>query len=319
MLLQNRLKTESIMLQNFGSTPLVSIVLPTYNRAACVGEALQSCLQQTYRNLEVIVVDDGSSDETSQVVADFQRRDSRVRYVSQENQGLPAALNAGFRVSQGAYLTWTSDDNRYHCDAIEIMLRALMEHPAWHFVYCDYELVDEKGRFLRRIQLPDPAYLAECNCIGACFMYRRQVGVAVGDYNRDFVLVEDYEYWLRVNQQFTIVHLSDVSPYSYCEHVQSLTARRMDEIQIAKVRVRLRYAATWRSKVDIFLRTRLVVAHAYLNLGHWQEAASAALAQLLYQPWRRSCWLIILACLSGTVRGRKLLDRALVAGENSKL
>src|SRR5438552_1877085 len=101
---------------------LVSIVLPTYNRAHFLAGAIRSCLAQTYRNLEVIVVNDGSSDDSSRIVHEFAREDRRVRYVYQQNQKLPAALNTGHRLARGSYLTWTSDDNRFDPDAVELMV-----------------------------------------------------------------------------------------------------------------------------------------------------------------------------------------------------
>ncbi|MBV9464137.1 MAG: glycosyltransferase, partial [Verrucomicrobiae bacterium] len=80
---------------------LVSIVLPTYNRADLLGRSIQSCLEQTYRNLEVIVVDDGSTDGTPKLVREYAAKDARVRSHRQQNAGLPCALNAGFLMAKG--------------------------------------------------------------------------------------------------------------------------------------------------------------------------------------------------------------------------
>ncbi len=91
---------------------LVSIVLPTYKRAHVLPSAIRSVLNQTYTNLELIVVDDNSPDDTRDVVASF--GDPRIRYVRNEpNLKLPRALNRGFSLARGEYLTWTSDDNLY--------------------------------------------------------------------------------------------------------------------------------------------------------------------------------------------------------------
>jgi glycosyltransferase involved in cell wall biosynthesis len=147
-----------------GLQTLASIVLPTYNRASRLPKALRSCLQQTYQNLEVIVVDDGSTDNTAEVVASFQREDSRVRYLRQENQKLPAALNTGFRASRGEFLTWISDDNLFHQDAIEIMVGALEKSPDVGLVYCGYDIVDAQGNLLQTVDPPGPEHIFNLNC-----------------------------------------------------------------------------------------------------------------------------------------------------------
>ena len=123
--------------------PLVSIVLPTYNRAHLLGDAIRSVLNQTYQNLELIVVDDNSSDGTSGVVASFD--DPRIHYVRNEpNLKLPRALNRGFSLSAGAYLTWTSDDNLFVKTAIERMVEVI-QNASCDFVYTDYFLFTRQG------------------------------------------------------------------------------------------------------------------------------------------------------------------------------
>ena len=84
---------------------LVSVIIPTYNMENFVGQALRSALEQTYRDIEVIVVDDGSTDNTEQVVRSFEADDSRVRYHRQENSGLPAARNNAIAISRSGKST----------------------------------------------------------------------------------------------------------------------------------------------------------------------------------------------------------------------
>src|SRR5678815_3231547 len=104
----------------------VSIVLPTYKRAHVLPGAIASVLSQTHANLELIVVDDNSPDGTRDVVASF--RDPRIRYVRNEpNLKLPRALNRGFSLSRGEYLSWTSDDNLYANTAIERMVAVMRD------------------------------------------------------------------------------------------------------------------------------------------------------------------------------------------------
>src|SRR6266508_190816 len=112
----------------------VSIVLPTYNGSRYLEESIDSCLKQTFEDIELIIVDDCSTDDTPQIVARY--RDPRLRVIRHEtNRKLPAALNTGFAASKGTYLTWTSDDNRYAPNAIEVMMQALETSPEIGLVY----------------------------------------------------------------------------------------------------------------------------------------------------------------------------------------
>src|SRR5260221_4071409 len=129
------------------SRPLISIVLPAYNGATYLGQALQSCLDQSYLAWELIVVDDASTDATPAIIREFAMHDSRVSCIRHEtNRRLPGALNTGFAAARGEFLTWTSDDNLYRVNAFEAMAAVLTEMPAVDFVYADFDVIDEAGR-----------------------------------------------------------------------------------------------------------------------------------------------------------------------------
>ena len=120
-------------------SPKVSIVLPTYNGASkYLRQAIESCLNQTYRDIELIVVDDCSTDSTPDVVRSF--NDPRIRYVRNEtNQRLPRSLNIGFALTTGEYLTWTSDDNEFLPEAVDVMLDFLTRNKDidfWRILDC---------------------------------------------------------------------------------------------------------------------------------------------------------------------------------------
>ena len=208
---------------------LVSIVLPTYNGSKYIRQSIRSCLAQSYRNFELIVVDDGSRENIAAIVAEFD--DSRIRYVRHEkNKGLPETLNTGFRQATGALLTWTSDDNYYAPDAIERMAGFLRRHRAVSFVYTSMHIIDDDGAPMHpplRPALP-PDELRAQNCVGACFLYTREVYRDIGDYSRAAVLVEDYDYWVRVSKRFRMQRL--FAPlYYYRHHAGSLTSQHGSE------------------------------------------------------------------------------------------
>ena len=207
--------------------PLVSIVLPTYNGARYIDQAIDSCLRQTHRLLELIVVDDGSRDDTAARVEAYLGRDERLRLVQHgRNRTLPVALNTGFSMARGDYLTWTSDDNIYHPEALAKMVAFLEDQPDVGMVYTDYSLIDEQDRVLERKSAgePDRMLSEEYNCLSPCFLYRRRVKDVVGDYATGLYLAEDYDYWLRVSRSFRLSPYHE-DLYSYRAHPASLSAR----------------------------------------------------------------------------------------------
>lgn len=221
------------------SLPKVSIVLPTYNGAKYIRQSIDSCLNQTYKNIELIIVDDGSTDETPEIIKSYQ--DERIKYIRHEkNKNLPNALNTGFAKVTGEYLTWTSDDNYYTEEAIGKMLSFLRAKNC-SFVYCDYYTFESNEPSSRNlIRLPKYVTFERINCIRACFLYSREVKEVIGDYDPDTELVEDYDYWIRVSKKFSMCHL-DEPLYFYRVHNESLYSSRYYEVELVKLLVRLKH------------------------------------------------------------------------------
>jgi len=203
------------------SLPRVSIVLPTYNGAKYIRKSVDSCLNQTYKNIELIIVDDASIDETRDIIKSY--KDNRIKYIkNEENLGLSKSLNKGFSQSSGEYLTWTSDDNFYSEEAIGLMAEKLNIYKKIDFVYADYYIIDENGNFVRKINVGPIKELDRTNCIGPCFLYRRKIYEKIGDFNPEIVVVEDYEYWLRVREKFRMKRINSYL-YYYRQHKESLS------------------------------------------------------------------------------------------------
>lgn len=216
----------------------VSIVLPVFNVRRYLRQSIESCLNQTYPNIELLVVDDGSTDDLGSAVHAY--RDSRLRLLRHDrNRGVAEALNTGFRVANGEYLTWTSDDNYYAGNAIEQMVRFLQTYPDVDFVYAEMHVVDERvgARSPRVWGIKPPEWLQarESNPIGACFLYRRRVYEALGEYDPTAFLVEDYDYWLRVSKYFHMQRFFRPL-YYYRYHDDALTARYARSDVLAKRR-----------------------------------------------------------------------------------
>jgi len=225
----------------------VSIVLPTYNGAKYLRQSTDSCLNQTYKNIELIIVDDGSMDETPQIIRSYQ--DERIKYVRHgKNKRLPHALNTGFSIATGDYLTWTSDDNYYAEEAIESMVALLHINKTIDFVYANYYAINDNDAVLQSISVGPSESLKKYNCIGPCFLYRRKVYEVLGGYNPEAFLAEDYEYWIRVSKRFRMQKL-DKFIYWHRLHPRSLTGQHAGEAKHRADRIRDHYFkihAIWR-------------------------------------------------------------------------
>jgi glycosyltransferase involved in cell wall biosynthesis len=285
------------------TTNLVSIVLPTYNRAHLLAQAIRSVLDQTYANLELIVVDDNSPDDTAAVVQSFD--DPRIRYVKNDpNLKLPRALNRGFSLARGEYLTWTSDDNLMSPTAIEKMAGVLAANDC-EFVYADYWLFSEQdtdGHPLlpQQVRQPGTLQLDKGNHIGACFLYTRRLYEAIGDYDPELFLVEDYDYFLRAARQFRFCHLAEPL-YYFRRDDATLYISRFAEVKASDVLARYKNDA-----VDVGAAADIL---AGLLLQHPAELKDAGLRRSYAIRERLSYRLGAWLTQRGTARlKRKLAD-----------
>jgi glycosyltransferase involved in cell wall biosynthesis len=213
--------------------PLVSIVLPTFNGSRYLDQSIRSCIEQTYRNWELIIVDDHSTDSTPDIIEHWTRKEPRIGSIrNQTNLRLPGSLNRGFKKALGSYFTWTSDDNLYRPAALRNMVDFLETNPDSGLVYTDFCEIDDTGKIMERVRADDPGSLAFGNSVRACFLYRRAVAEQVGGYREDLCLVEDWDYWLRMARVFAIEVLH-IDSYLYRWHGGSLTSTQPAQVRAA--------------------------------------------------------------------------------------
>ena len=210
--------------------PLVSIILPVYNGEKFLSTSIESCLDQTYKNWELLIIDDGSSDGSADIARSYVEKDHRIKYYpNPENMKLPRTLNRGFSLAKGEYLTWTSDDNYYRAEAIEKMVSVLQKTDAG-MVFTACSAIDEKDNFLFLNRAPRDCQHAiwDYNFVGACFLYTRKTYETVGEYDPDVFLCEDYDYWLRIFARFEVAYI-DEDLYAYRQHGGALSQTHKKE------------------------------------------------------------------------------------------
>lgn len=178
--------------------PLVSVLMPAYNQAEYIKDALDSLLNQTYRNWEVAVVDDGSPDNVSEIVQSYAEKDLRIRFYHTENHGVSEARNFAASVTGGEYIIPLDADDKFEPEYIEKCVNAFIEDPELSVVYCNWKMFGETDR------TPPLKYrgyrdLLISNSIFCSAMYCRSDFDRAGGYDTQIpYCFEDWELWIRL-------------------------------------------------------------------------------------------------------------------------
>jgi glycosyltransferase involved in cell wall biosynthesis len=188
--------------------PLVSIVIPAYNHARYLDEAISSVLGQSYASVELIVLDDGSRDDTRKVL---QRYGTRFYWESQPNIGQSATLSKGWTKAHGEILGYLSADDRLEPSAVAESVAALGAHPDVVATYCDFNLIDPRSQVVRRVRAPEYDYrsmLVTVTCApGPGAFFRRSAYEKTGPWDRSLRQMPDYDFWLRLGLQGAFVRI----------------------------------------------------------------------------------------------------------------
>ncbi len=225
---------------NLPAAPRVSLILPVHNGADYLAGAIASVVEQSFTDFELICVDDASSDESLNILTAAAEADNRIRLIRlDQNVGLPAALNHGFKAARGSYFSWTSDDNLLRSTMLERLVKALDANPHCAIVHSDYSLINPEGEITDFVSTKSQRGLLMGNHIGASFLYRREVDLTLGGYDTALFGAEDFDFWLRASAHFQFLHLAE-DLYLYRKHPRSLTNSRAEVIQTLTTSVILR-------------------------------------------------------------------------------
>lgn len=231
--------------------PLVSVIIPVYNQGELAVQAIDSVLSQRYPNVQAIVVDDGSTDGTADLVAS--RFGERVLLIRQQNRGPSAASNAALRVAQGEIIALMGGDDLCAPDRLAHQV-SILSSGEWDIVFSRPDLIDDDGQPLDDAGYPvffDPrrhdsvfvSLFFDDNyfCAPSATMHRR-VTDALGGFHEGLIQLQDYDYWLRATGQGFRIGLFDHRVVKYRRHVGNLSAVRRDFAARAEIPVVLKRA-----------------------------------------------------------------------------
>jgi glycosyltransferase involved in cell wall biosynthesis len=208
----------------------VSVIVPAYNSADYTVETVESVLAQTYRDFELIVVDDGSTDHTREAMAAF---GDRIQYVYKENGGACSARNHGIAMSRGEYIACLDCDDLWFPEKLERSVAALEDHPDWALVFTPCLLIDAQGETVGRSNYRpnlDKAFfeLLKGNYIVAPTVVMRRVCMeGDGPFDESLFIPADWDLWLRLTRDYPIGCVN--SPLSKYRMASSYTLRHIDQ------------------------------------------------------------------------------------------
>jgi glycosyltransferase involved in cell wall biosynthesis len=232
-----------------------SVVITTYNYARFLPEAVASALAQTAPDVEVVVVDDGSTDDTQEVLARFA---GRIRVHHQENAGVSAARNTGARLARGRYVVFLDADNRLRSEFVGRCLAALQADPAAGFAFTQLAYFgDHVG--ISSVEPYDLSLLLDSNPIDTCAMVRRSLVTTHGFDEGHRTFLEDWDFWLTLAEHGWHGVLVDEPLVEYRWHGANATTERS--------RLDRR-----RGKLRIYLRHRRLVGYRRLVVAAWDVA-----------------------------------------------
>ena len=280
--------------------PIVSVVIPAHNAMPYLITALNSVLQQTFGDFEVLVVDDGSQDDTGDWITTV--NDRRVLLISQANQGASGARNTGISHAKGQYIAFLDADDIWNPVKLEKQVDYLNNHQDVGLVSTKAVLVDAEARFVREIEQPYAANIAietllESNCIlcGSTPLVRRSCFNTVGVFDLELRTFEDWDMWIRIAYHYPIAVIMEPL-VSYRQHSASLSKNTFYMVEsleklMNKVKKEL-LPAHVRTFKESYVDYRLKMAWKMLAIGNYKQSMYLLLTSFLSHPdllLSRSC------------------------------
>lgn len=194
----------------------VSIIIPVYNGSNYVKEAIDSALAQTYKNIEIIVVNDGSKDNDATKNIALSYKD-KIKYYEKENGGASSALNYGISKMTGDYFSWLSHDDLYYPNKIERQINELEKYDDNTILYSNFDYIDQNGirfdtiTYDHQLLKEKPDYAVLKGCIsGITLLIPKHILDEIGPFREDLRCVQDYEMWFRMLPHCQFVHMDEV-------------------------------------------------------------------------------------------------------------
>ena len=213
------------------TNPKVSVIIPTYNRTNLLPRAIKSVLNQTFKDFELIIVDDCSTDNTEEVIRKFQKKDKRIKHIRHEkNRGLSAVRNTGIRITKGEYIGFLDDDDEWLPEKLEKQIKLFSSSPdkKLGFVACDYLEINSNTGAVFRYNIPKyknafkTLLKSTSLCNSSNTIVKRNVLDDVGFFDENLEVGEDRDMWIRIAQKYDFDFVPELL-FRYYIHQNNIT------------------------------------------------------------------------------------------------
>ena len=270
--------------------PKVSIIIPVYNGSNYLKEAIDSALNQTYANVEVIVVNDGSND-SGKTEALAKSYGDRIKYYYKENGGVASALNYGIKVMYGDYFSWLSHDDVYFPEKIQTQIDTLKFYSYPVIFYSDFEFIDENSNFLRKKKSKSftknkfrISLITSHKIHGCTLLIPKECFEKYGNFDEKLMTVQDYELWFRFAKQYEFICIPKVLIKSRLHKSQG--SHKLNSIKVKETNLYYKWAIEKLLKEDnrnskIYLKFIMLLVFIKFRLKGYDEASSFAFKKFL--------------------------------------
>ena len=245
----------------------VSVITPVYNAEKYISEAIESVLNQSYEDFEVIVIDDGSKDNTLSIIKKYNRK---IRWKSQENKGQASAINEGIKMAKGEYVAYLDADDVCMPDRLEIQVKYLDERRNVGLVYSSFYQINSSGeiqRFIRAHPYDDFVLLQEDYIARSTVMHRKKCLDEVGLFDESITGDDDWDMWIRVSEKFGIGYV-EKPLVKYRVHGENISLMRLKRLAYRRyTTIRILEKAYERRKNSFWLKPKVLRAKVERKIG----------------------------------------------------
>lgn len=237
------------------NNPVVSVIMSVYNDKKYVSVAIDSILNQSFKDFEFIIINDGSTDKTLEILNDYERKDSRIVLINQENKGLTKSLNIGIKKAKGKYIARMDSDDISHPQRLQKQIEFLENNQEYGLVGTNVEKIDEKGKHIEfnttkysNEEIQKTLYTRNCFAHGSVMINKDLVSKDLY-YDEEFKYAQDYRLWAKIAKKFKIANLREPL-YKLRLHENSISKEKI-ELQSIYAGI-VAYEFENNAKVDIF-------------------------------------------------------------------
>lgn len=285
--------------------PRVSVIIPTFNRAHLIGKAIKSVLNQTYKDFEIIVVDDGSTDNTEEIVKSF--TDFKIHYICHKhNRGASTARNTAIKASRGEYFAFLDSDDEWLPEKLDKQMKIFeSESSEVGVVYTGDYYVDEKDKEIKKVHIPrKEGYIYEellaGNYVGtpSALLVKKECFTKVGLFDEDLSGSEDYDMWFRIAKYYKFRYVKDLLVVCLI-HNNQITAN--SEVMIEGVkRIQKKYSKEFRKRPYSYSTRYFYLGNKFCHLGKMREGQKYFVKAILIYPFCVKYHIYLLCSIFGT-------------------